>query len=375
MILNEHLTYNFFDVLIDNQIRFALYRLPGEQQIRLVLQTSDEEQTFANWSDLDNKTGFVIAPFKLSKSTPIIVIRPDVVLDNEERIFEYLLRLSSQYRANSQLAAFFETSQAATFDRYQDRYNRFRDALSDDKLQKLVLSRTYEKERGEGFSAGLTFKKGCDTYPDNFIFLCHTPTSGTWLGCSPEILVSGRNGQWESDALAGTQRVTDTANGVTWDDKNRLEQQIVVDYMQEQLSNAGIKSTFGEPQTVWSGNLAHLKTKFEFQIDDPSQIGNLLSLLHPSPAVCGFPKKEALDFIIDNEGYNRTYYSGFLGYLDTHNQTDLFVNLRCMQILPMNLCLFAGGGILPSSELFSEWKETEYKFQTLLSIITNNSQS
>ena len=180
--------------------------------------------------------------------------------------------------------------------------------------------------------------------------------------------MSGKNGNWKTDALAGTKKISKD-DAVIWDDKNRLEQQIVVEYMQQQLIKAGIKSTYSEPKTIRSGNLAHLKSEFSFHIDDSSKIGSLLNLLHPSPAVCGFPKKEAFDFITKNEGYDRKYYSGFLGYLDVDNKTDLFVNLRCMQIFKQNLRLFAGGGILPSSELISEWKETEYKLQTILSII------
>jgi len=73
--------------------------------------------------------------------------------------------------------------------------------------------------------------------------------------------------------------------------------------------------------------------------------------------------------ILDNEGYNRTYYSGFIGELSMKGKTGLFVNLRCMKIGTDALTLFAGGGLLTSSELKSEWEETEAKLQTILSLI------
>ncbi|MBD8348908.1 isochorismate synthase [Dysgonomonas sp. HGC4] len=368
MKFREHLKYSFFDLLINKNISFVLYRLPGEHDVRLVLQTTDQSETFLSLSDLNNKKGFVIAPFQISKTAPIVLIQPDIVLTGEESIFNYLYKSSFTNNVNKQPAVFFEESKATRFDHYQKGYAKFHDILIEESLKKLVLSRTFEIVRDENFSAGLSFERACEKYPDNFIFLCNNAQSGAWLGCSPEVLVSGQNGNWKTDALAGTKK-TSKDDEVIWDNKNRLEQQIVIEYMQEQLLKAGIESTYSEPKTIRSGNLAHLKSEFTFQIDDSSKIGNLLNLLHPSPAVCGFPKKEAFDFIIENEGYDRKYYSGFLGYLDVDNKTDLFVNLRCMQIFKQNLRLFAGGGILPSSELISEWKETEYKLQTILSII------
>ncbi len=369
MEFREHLKYSFFDLLINKNISFALYRLPGECDVRLVLQTSKQLETFSSLSDLNNRKGFVITPFQISKATPIALIESDVVLTGEDTIFEHLYNSSFADCVNKQSEVFFEESEATTFNHYQEGYAKFHDALIDETLKKLVLSRTFEIVRDEDFSSGLSFQRACEKYPDNFIFLCNSPKSGTWLGCSPEVLVSGQGGNWKTAALAGTKKTSDTDNKIVWDDKNRLEQQIVIEYMQEQLLKGGIKSTHSEPKTIRSGNLAHLKSEFRFQIEDSSKIGSLLNLLHPSPAVCGFPKNEAFDFIIENEGYDRKYYSGFLGYLDVDNKTDLFVNLRCMQIFNKNLRLFAGGGILPSSELISEWKETEYKLQTILSII------
>lgn len=370
MEFREHLKYSFFDFLIDKNISFALYRLPGIEDIQLVMQTSNQPETFLSLSNLNNRTGFIIAPFQISEVTPIVLIHPEVKFTGEKAIFDYLYNLSSfDKQVNKQHPNNSKPSDATTFEHYQKGYAKFHDALIDATFKKLVLSRTLELPHEEHFSAGLSFQRACKKYPDNFIFLCNSPQSGTWLGCSPEILVSGQNGSWKTDALAGTKKTAETGNNIIWDDKNRLEQQIVIEYMQEQLLKADIKSTYSEPKTIRSGNLAHLKSQFTFHIDDSSKIGNLLNLLHPSPAVCGFPKEKAFDFILENEGYNRKYYSGFLGYLDVNNKTDLFVNLRCMQILEDNLRLFAGGGILPSSELISEWKETEYKLQTILSII------
>ena len=94
-------------------------------------------------------------------------------------------------------------------------------------------------------------------------------------------------------------------------------------------------------------------------------MGDLLKLLHPTPAVCGLPKEEAYRFILDNEGYDRSYYSGFIGWLRPEGRTDLYVNLRCMNVKEDSLTLYAGGGLLASSELDDEFQETEKKMQTM----------
>lgn len=49
--------------------------------------------------------------------------------------------------------------------------------------------------------------------------------------------------------------------------------------------------------------------------------------------------------------------------------TDIYVNLRCMEIKPGEAILYAGGGILASSEVESEWMETGDKMNTMRSIL------
>ena len=131
----------------------------------------------------------------------------------------------------------------------------------------------------------------------------------------------------------------------------------------------GIEPAEFGPYPAFAGALSHLKTDFHFSLPDSNKLGNLLNLLHPTPAVCGLPKEEAYRFIQDNEKYDRRYYSGFIGTLNPSGKTDLYVNLRCMNISSEQLTLYAGGGLLASSELNDEWLETEKKLQTMRRII------
>jgi isochorismate synthase len=95
----------------------------------------------------------------------------------------------------------------------------------------------------------------------------------------------------------------------------------------------------------------------------------VLHSLHPTSAVCGMPKQEALSFILEKEGYNRAFYSGFLGPVHLQGQSNLFVNLRCMQLQKTSAILYVGAGITQDSIPCAEWDETVLKSKTLLSVL------
>lgn len=371
------------DTLIANHINFALYRLPGESDIQLVLQTSNSQLvTFNHLQEIHHQIkGFLIAPFQTLANKPIVLIQPDFELTGQTTILDYIQSLKLPFKnpflslSKSPTVANKEQLTKHELIRYNSAYTNFHQALKDGKFNKIVLSRAKELTPDASFSPGIAFKHACIKYPKNFIYLCHTTATGSWIGSTPELLVSGRHDEWHTVALAGTQNIADTLNekNIKWDDKNRQEQQIVVNYIYNQLQNLRLPSKINPVQTIRSGNVAHLKSEINFQLPNHAILGQLLEKLHPTPAVCGAPKKEAFDFIIQHEGYDRQYYSGFLGYINPAAQTNLFVNLRCAQILPDMIRLYAGGGLLPTSKQEDEWQETELKLQTILSIIKPHS--
>lgn len=83
----------------------------------------------------------------------------------------------------------------------------------------------------------------------------------------------------------------------------------------------------------------------------------VLDELHPTSAVCGMPKHQALEFILAHEGYDRQFYSGFLGPVHMEGRSSLFVNLRCMQLAADYASLYVGGGITAQSDPASESRD------------------
>jgi len=344
------------DALIRQNRAFAVYRLPDENQVHLTEQTKGGASVLSSIESLNEQSGFVIAPFCVSETSPIVLIKPD-----KESIYEIPDR--DDIKENHE-----NIRQTLPAD-YQSKFNLFTRALTDKTFEKLVLSHCIAVRRKSGFSAENVFYRACKRYSNSYVYLFHTPQTGTWTGSTPEVMLAGKKNQWHTAAMAGTLPLRDGKLPKAWDEKKRIEQQLVTDYIRNCLHSFHVYPKEKSPYTAQAGELAHLKTDFRFSLHDNRTLGALLNALHPTPAVCGLPKEKAFRFIVDNEGYDRRYYSGFIGRLHPEGQTDLYVNLRCMQIEDDRLKLYAGGGLLASSDLQEEWSEIEDKLQTMQRII------
>ncbi len=369
---NRH-TQEMLDCLTRSRLSFALYRLPWTEECYFVLQTSGEAERLASIKELNGKKGFVMAPFCLSEKHPLVVIRPDITAYDWNAISEALSSLEYAdvlltCRKAQSTPSFFPSEEACK-QQYTDAFDRFITPLREKQFQKLVLSRSAIRLLPDDFSPLAAFVQACNSYPRMMIYLCHTPASGTWIGSTPEILLSGQGKEWHTVALAGTMPMQKEVMPTHWDRKNQEEQGYVAGYVRHIAKKFGQKLTEKGPYTARAGQLVHLKTDFYFLLKNADKLGSLLQELHPTPAVCGLPKEEAFRFILDNEGYDRSYYSGFIGWLDPEGHTDLYVNLRCMELEANKAILYAGGGILASSEVESEWEETGEKLKTMKKIM------
>ena len=327
--------YLDIDELIKQNRDFAVYRIPGETHLHFVMQQEGKVKTVYHIEDLNNQTGFIIAPFQVSEELPIILIQGE----------KEIRPIKPQPVAQQTSTEINPVPNEA----YKRHFQTFIQPLHTQELDKLVLSRSLTIDRKADFSPEETFQKACARYTRSYVYLCHTAETGTWLGSTPEILLSGKGNEWQTVALAGTKNLNKGELPTNWDAKNLKEQMLVVSYIRTQLSSLGIIPEESGPYTVRAGELAHLKSNFWFYLPDNHALGKVLSILHPTPAVCGLPKEKAYHFISENEGYNRLYYSGFIGWLNPSDKSDLYVNLRCMHIGEEQLTLYAGGGLLASS--------------------------
>jgi isochorismate synthase len=311
------------------------YRIPGEE-------ISIRSGQFVEQTKSELKDGFVVCPFLGDKAYWF----------DEDRGSEEM----SEYH--------FSQPTCYSKDEYLTKADEFIREIQNQNLSKAILSRI--KVTSTRANPDALFEKLCRAYPKAFVYLVSSSHFGTWIGATPEILLTCENGVGKSIALAGTMKSDGQA---PWGEKEINEQKFVADFISEQLSNDFPELEIDGPNEMIAGPVKHLATTFEFSLNSKRPIDVALSL-HPTPAVSGLPRKESIELINYVEEHNRSLYTGFIGLLG--DTTELYVNLRCAQIYANEAFLYLGGGFTKDSVSEKEWEETENKSRTLLDILENN---
>ena len=346
---------------------FVIYHYPHACEYTVMCQNNGKPETLNSYNELENKSGFVFAPFKVTSGSPIMLLKPD-------SIKHHTVNTEVDFTENS----FEERDLDRERQKYRHIFRQFHNRIINGQFKKIVLSRISIEQSVSEIDPIKLFHRACILYPRMFTALVSMPQCGTWLMATPEILVESIEDRWHTMSVAGTihidEKDTDenlalrkqTGDINEWNSKNIQEQAYVSQYISNCLQqHNGINIEKNGPYTLRAGMIKHLATDFTFNIADNCTIGQIINELHPTPAVCGIPKAEAYKYILENEGYERKYYSGFSGVINCDEGTHLYVTLRCMQIEKQKCTLYSGGGLLADSEENNEWQETEIKMETM----------
>lgn len=342
------------EILLENHNNFVLYRLPNKRQIKLIISNINSVLSSSSFTDFNvSCKGFLFAPYNFSNH-PSLLLQPDYVMD-----FDFPTDNSGIISENT-------PSSIPNFD-YQKAFEASMAKLnSDEQLEKLVLARS-KSIPTNGKTPLEIFFRACSLYPNAMVYWINTSLAGSWLGATPELFLSGSCDNLKTVALAGSQSflIKDPCDLSMWDCKNRMEQNLVEEYLKNCIQSKGKLIDIIGPFSFQAGHIAHLKSELRFAIEE-NKLMDFIAYTHPTPAICGLPQSLAKDFLNSHESFDRLYFSGLLGWLEPQKSSDLFVNLRCLNWLPDNSAmLYAGSGLLSSSNLLSEWSETESKMQTI----------
>jgi isochorismate synthase len=340
--------------------------MPGESGIKTWVQQTGKFNYVEKINDVVKQQGFVYAPFHRKTNFPVVFFEPELIVEGENpgpSILEKIAKHDSLYPEYD-----YEVPYEVSKMEYILQSSKYLQSFNVD-FPKAVLSRVHLRSKPKQFNAGEFLIKLLKNYSNAFCHLINIPGAGIWTGASPETLLRIDAKYAITVSLAGTIAKAGTTN--LWTEKEQDEQQIVTDYIEVVFEKFNIKNFKKEKvQNIPSGNMQHLSTKFKFdKAYIGNQLGEFISELHPTPAVCGEPKQKALELIQKTEKHNREYYAGYCGTVNMDNKTDLFVNLRCLKILKDQLALYVGGGLTAQSQPEDEWQETDLKAQTLLSIL------
>lgn len=364
--------YRLQNKCLNDNIPFVTYCLPKQKEVITMIQYKSSPLKLKSIEQINERSGFVIAPFYEDPAYPLYFLEPDIQIyghDVNVEIFENLKEINTP-AASSETHEYY----AAARDEFMEEVIQIKNTIREKEIDKAVLSRIQLIENGNQTEALEIFYALCEKYPRAFKYIFNIPGAGCWLGATPEPLVEIIDKKVQTVSLAGTQYLNGIpADEVQWKSKEKEEQQIVTDFIEDKIINFGITEYEKQgPINQPAANLVHLKSVFTFNSSNlKGKIGEFISVLHPTPSVCGLPRRKAYEFITRLERHNREYYSGFLGPVNINDSTHVFVNLRCMKMLPDKFALFVGAGITSGSDPESEWEETRHKLMTMLNVINS----
>ncbi len=355
------------NLLIKTGYPFVTFRYPHESEFINIVQNERDILTFRP-EEMHDLSGFFLAPFDERSSVSPVYIRHDLSYTWAPG-GEGPGAVTLKEPADPVIADMHIPGRATYLAKIREILEQIKKGVA----EKVVLTRPELISLPEVFDFTSFFTALHHRYPAAFIFLVFLPGQGVWAGASPEILLDATGRSYETTALAGTLPLGENNSFPEWGEKELHEQQIVTDYILEELRRAGFQTTDTRgPHTVIAGGMAHLETTIRIAFPGERQdISRLLRALHPTPALCGYPQAAALEILRKTEQYDRQYYTGYLGPWNTRYPSRLYINLRSMHFLPgvRRALLYAGGGITASSVPEKEWEETRLKMSTLLSVL------
>ena len=244
---------------------------------------------------------------------------------------------------------------------YEAKLGKVIEFIKENQLSKLVISRRkvfdFEEKK---INLSQTFLNLCKSYPNAFVYF-FIKDGKCWIGAFSELLgkFDKKTSEFETMSLAGTLPANET-----WTAKEIEEQKPVTDFIKNILKNYSSEVEQSETYDHISGNIKHLRTDFTAKIMS-EDLENLISELHPTPAVCGIPKHLCKSAIEKFESHPRNFYAGYI-QVETEENFQYFVNLRCAEFFENACLIYVGGGITAESSPEKEWRETELKSEAIL---------
>ncbi len=235
-------------------------------------------------------------------------------------------------------------------------------------LEKVVLARKTEFH----FSMlpdPMFFLKGLMKQQTGGYLFYFQPVCGvSFLGATPERLYRRLSDKIETEALAGTRQRGKTSdedaiigNELKTNPKDLQEHRCVSRTLEERMRFL-CKSvqTLSREQIIKLARIQHLRTQFCGILKDGIIDAEIIASLHPSPAVAGYPRNEAIRRITDVERFDRGWYAGPVGWI-SYNSAEFAVAIRSCLVNNTKMFLYAGAGIVPGSDPHMEWQEIESK--------------
>jgi menaquinone-specific isochorismate synthase len=253
-------------------------------------------------------------------------------------------------------------------DDYREQVSAAVDRIRRGDLTKVVLAGTATVHTADDIDLRHVLARLAADYPE-----CWTFAVDGLVGATPELLVRRRGQEIASRVLAGTtRRGQDAAGdaalraGLLASVKDHDEHRPAIDAVAEALAPfCSSISVPAMPNILELANVFHLSSDVTGTLDGSPDALELVEALHPTPAVAGSPRPQALAAIAELEAFDRGRYAGPVGWMDRFGDGDWCIALRCALIDGRTATLYAGGGIVAESDPDAEWDEQRSKLSPM----------
>ncbi|GMR01915.1 MAG: isochorismate synthase [Acidimicrobiia bacterium] len=253
------------------------------------------------------------------------------------------------------------------------------DAIRTGTLEKVVLARSVIVNSTEPVEILHVFRALVARYPQCYNFAWKSGDA-VFMGASPELLADVRGCRLVSNPLAGSARRGEgeeddarLSDALMASPKDREEHRLVVDDIAERLSPLTAALTVpAAPVLKKMSSVQHLSTEIAGSLTDGVGIMDVIAALHPTPAVGGVKREDAMRFISAVEQIDRGWYTGGVGWMNGHGEGAICIGLRCGLIRDGRTQLFAGAGIVADSQPDAELGETRLKLRPLLDLLATS---
>lgn len=312
--------------------------------------------------------------------TANLVVTPEVAVDDlTQRVMAQVQKLNQlafiprQSQPITRPAQAIGEAAAIAGDAFQRSVTQALQHISRDRLRKIVLAHALDLKAPQPFQVFQSLRKLRQQYPDCHVFSVGSGDSGTFIGASPERLLSLHHRRLITDALAGSaprgnrpESDRALADSLLHSAKERDEHQFVVDFLVQQLTGLGLHPSYGiTPTLLRLSNIQHLHTPIHAIVPPGTHPLQLVEALHPTPAVAGVPTQAACERIREYETFDRGLYAAPLGWIDCQGNSEFIVGIRSALIQGTRARLYAGAGIVAGSDPEKELAEIRLKLRAL----------
>lgn len=251
-------------------------------------------------------------------------------------------------------------------------------SIEANKFSKIVLAHALDVIAPTPFNLVKSLHNLRQKHPDCYTFCTSNGKGHHFIGASPERLLTIHNRQFMTDALAGSaSRGATPAQDATLADKllhsekEQREHEAVSQFLLQRLQKLGLQPQQSPLQVLQLSNIQHLWTPIAAQIPPNVNPLDIVSQLHPTPAVAGVPTAVACEQIQQYENFDRGLYAAPIGWIDSEGNSEFIVGIRSALIqqdfqTQGRARLYAGAGIVAGSDPEKEVVEIQLKLQTLL---------